>query len=87
MRVSKIAGFASFVVACAAAQVEPIDGVLAQLWANICSNGATLRLANTWQSSARAMPAPQEQVVCPPQPTSYTSLPSVTARGNLAGAP
>ena len=84
MRVSKIAGFASFVIAFfAAAQVEPVDGLLAQLWANICSNGARPRLANTWQSSAQAMPAPQQQVVCPPQPTSYASLPSVTAPGNL----
>jgi FtsP/CotA-like multicopper oxidase with cupredoxin domain len=92
MRVSKIAGLAVFVaVFFAAAQVEPIDGLLAQIWANICASGAedaTLRPVNAPQSSAQAAAAPyvwaqQNQVVCPPQPTSYASLPSVTAPGDL----
>jgi hypothetical protein len=92
MRVNKIAGFAVFVaVFFAAAQVEPIDGLLAQLWANICSSGvedATSWPTDARQSSAQAAAAPyvwaeQKQVVCPPQPTSYTSLPSATAAGDL----
>jgi FtsP/CotA-like multicopper oxidase with cupredoxin domain len=93
MRVNKIAGFAVFVaVFFAAAQVEPIDGLLAQICANICSSGAqdaTLRPADARQSSAQAVAAPYvwadpTPVACPPQPTSYASLPSVTAPGDLS---
>ena len=95
MRVSRIAGFTIFIVAFfAAAQLEPTDGFLAQLWAHICSSGA--EDATQWptgarQSSAQAIAAPyvwaeQKQVVCPPQPTTYASLPSVTARGDLTVA-
>lgn len=93
MRVSKIAGFAIFVaVFFTAAQVEPIDGFFAQLWASLCWSGT--EDATPWPGEAAkpaalnvaALPvawAEQTPVACPPQPTSYASLPSVTARGDL----
>ncbi len=84
MGIDKVAGFGLFFVGFfAATRAEPVDRFLDSLGARIC-------FANAGASPDSALAAgwaartPTTPVACPPVPTGYGSLPSVTGPGDLS---